>query len=313
VRSPKGSGEAMSSEMLSGPDLGAGYLHQLSLDREGDRTIFTYHAQEGGADANGPPKGPLDVFGFVHPASPCMFGGPKCWHRRFLLPFAETSRVRHAYNRSRFVLQTMLDQVYAGVVSDVPGALDEVLARISNALEAERVDWFIGGSTAAWLLGAAVVPHDIDIGTTRAGVDRIAPHLAEYLIEPLAPTDWPRVGIVRGARAFVGTFVKGARVEWAVPIEPRSSVPFDEWGGELGSVRLLTVNYRGKQFHVSRPEYALVRALEKHRTADTDAIAEIARRIGPDGELLDALLARSTLPAQNRKAVRQGVLGEFLG
>jgi len=303
----------MPSEMLSGPDLGAGYLHQLSLDREDDRTIFSYHAQEGGADANGPPKGPLDVFGFVHPASPCMFGGPRCWHRRFLLPFAETSRVRHAYNRSRFVLETMLHQAYDGAVAAVPEALEEVVGRISTPLENDRVEWFVGGSTAAWLLGASVVPHDIDLGTTRAGVDRIAPLLAEYLIEPLAPTDWPRAGIVRGARAFVGTFVKGARVEWAVPIEPRGPVPFDEWGGETSAVRLVDATYRGRPLKVSRPEYALVRALEKNRAADAESIAESVRRLGPDGELLDALLGRSSLSPQNRRSIRQRVLGNFLG
>jgi len=303
----------MPSEMLSGPDLGAGYLHQLSLDREDDRTIFSYHAQEGGADANGPPKGPLDVFGFVHPASPCMFGGPRCWHRRFLLPFAETSRVRHAYNRSRFVLETMLHQAYDGAVAAVPEALEEVVGRISTPLENDRVEWFVGGSTAAWLLGASVVPHDIDLGTTRAGVDRIAPLLAEYLIEPLAPTDWPRAGIVRGARAFVGTFVKGARVEWAVPIEPRGPVPFDEWGGEMSAVRLVDATYRGRPLKVSRPEYALVRALEKNRAADAESIAESVRRLGPDGELLDALLGRSSLSPQNRRSIRQRVLGNFLG
>ncbi len=299
--------------MLSGPDLGAGYLHQLSLDREDDRTIFTYHAQEGGSDANGPPKGPLDVFGFVHPPSPCMFGGPKCWHRRFLLPFAETSRVRHAYNRSRFVLETMLRQAYEGAAPAVSDALEDVVGRISTPLENDRVGWFVGGSTAAWLLGAAVVPHDIDLGTTRVGVDRIGPLLAEYLIEPLAPTDWPQVGIVRGARAFVGTFVSGARVEWAVPIEPREAMPFDEWGGEMRAVRLAAATYRGHALKVSRPEYALVRALEKNRTADAEAIAAVVHRLGPDGELLDALLARSNLSSQHRKTVRQRVLGEFIG
>jgi len=299
--------------MLSGPDLGAGYLHQLSLDREGDRTIFTFHAQEGGADANGPPKGPLDAFGYVHPTTACMFGGPNCWHRRFLLPFAETSRVRHAYNRSRFVLQTMLDQRYDGVPAAVADALNEVVGRLATPLAQDRVDWFVGGSTAAWLLGAEVTPHDIDVGTTRQGVDRVAPLLAEYLIEPLAPTDWPHAGIVRGARAFVGTFVSGARVEWSVPIEPRPSVPFDEWSGDVPSVRRLPVQFRGHDLRVSRPEYALVRAYEKQRGADAEAIGRVVRRIGPDGELLDALLARSALPAAGRRAVRQQVLGEFLG
>jgi len=303
----------VTSELLSGPDLGAGYLHQLSFDRDGEGTTFTYHAQEGGADANGPPKGPLDVFGFVHPPSPCMFGGPRCWHRRFLLSFPDTSRVRHAYNRDRFVLQTMLDQVYDRVPARVETILPELLQRLSGPLARDRVEWYIGGSTAAWLLGAAVAPGDVDLGTSREGVDRIAALLSEYLIEPLAPTDWPTAGIVRGARAFVGTFVEGARVEWSVPIEPRNPLPFEEWSGHVGSVRLAEVSFRGQPVHVTRPEYALVREFEKGRTDNAKAISDVVRRLGPDGELLDALLARSHLPAGERKAIRRQVLGEFLG
>jgi hypothetical protein len=303
----------MGSELLSGPDLGAGYLHQLSIDREEERTTFTYHAQDGGADANGPPKGPLDVFGFVHPPSSCMFGGPRCWHRRFLLPFSETSRVRHAYNRNRFVLATMLEQVYDHRPAAVAASLAEVVDKIAAPLGRDRIDWYVGGSAAAWLLGASVVPHDLDLGTTREGVDRIASLLAEYLIEPLAPTDWPAAGIVRGARAFVGTFQEGTRVEWAVPIEPRSPLKFEEWGGRTETVRLTEASFRGHSIRVTRPEYALVRAFEQHRPSDAEAIAGVVRRLGPDGELLDVLLARTHLTAPERKAIRRQVLGEFLG
>jgi len=303
----------VTSELLSGPDLGGGFLHQLSLDRDGERTSITYHAQDGGADANGPPKGPLDVFGFVHPASPCMFGGPRCWHRRFLLPFSEVPRARQTYNRNRFVLQTMLDQVYDAVSAPVDSALAEVVRRISSPLDQDRTDWYVGGSTAAWLLGASVTPHDIDLGTTRAGVDRVASLLSEYLIEPIAPTDWPGSGIVRGARAFVGTFQAGARVEWAVPIEPRAPLPFEEWSGKLSEVRLLDSSFQGHSIRVTRPEYALVRAHEKRRASDAEAIAEVVRRLGPDGVLLDALLARSMLSGPRRQELRRQTLGDRLG
>src|SRR5271170_909129 len=219
---------SMPSEMLSGPDLGAGFLHQLTTDRDGDRSTFTYHAQEGGQDANGPPKGPLGVFGFVHPESACQFGGPRCWHRRFLLPFAETPKVRQCYNRNRFVLQTMIDQAYDGVPAAVETALADVVDRLAKSDGMGDGDWYVGGSTAAWLLGAAVAPHDIDLGTTRAGADRLGSVLADYLIEPVSTTDWPRSGIVRGARAFVGTFAAGARVEWGVPLEPGGEPPLAE-------------------------------------------------------------------------------------
>jgi len=301
------------SELLSGPDLGAGYLHQLSLDRDGERTSVTFHAQDGGADANGPPKGPLDAFGFVHPPLPCMFGGPHCWHRRFLLPFTGIPRARQAYNRNRFVLEAMLVQAYDHGPVPLEAALDEVVPRVSDMLARDGIDWYVGGSTAAFLLGARVAPRDIDLGTTRAGVDRLGTLLGEFLIEPVAPTDWPTAGIVHAARAFVGTLQDGVRVEWAVPIEPRGPVPFDEWSGHVETVRTVEATFHGHVLRVSRPEYALVRAHEKRRIADAEAIAKVVRELGPDGVLLDALLARSTLPEPRRQQLRRETLGGRLG
>lgn len=295
----------MPSEMLSGPDLGAGYLHQLSTDRDGDRTTFTYHAQTGGPDANGPPKGPLDAFGFVYPPSPCQFGGPRCWHRRFLLPFAETPKVRQCYNRNRFVLQTMLDQVYAGAPVAVEAAFGEVVERLARTGGLDEDEWYVGGSAAAWLLGAPIAPRDIDLGTSRAGVDRMGVLLADYLIEPVSTTDWPKPGIVRGARAFVGTFAAGARVEWAVPLELPSDPPLGEWSGRPGVARLLSTAFRGRSVHVSRPEYALVRAAEERAVDRVGAIGELVQRLGPDRELLGVLLDRSPLSSAACETVRR--------
>jgi len=207
----------------------------------------------------------------------------------------------------------MLDQVYEPVSTPVESALSEVVLRISTPLEQDRIDWYVGGSMAARLLGANVAPHDIDLGTTRTGVDRIASLLTEYLIEPIAPTDWPGSGIVRGARAFVGTFQSGARVEWAFPIEPRAPLPFEEWSGKVGDVRLLEASFRGRPIRVTRPEYALVRAYEKRRASDVTAIADVVHRLGPDGPLLDALLARSTLSKPRRQELRRQTLGDRLG
>jgi hypothetical protein len=282
----------MPDEMLSGPDLGAGYLHQLTTDRDGDRTTFTFHAQDGGQDANGPPKGPLDVFGYVHPPSACPFGGPRCWHRRFLLPFSETARVRPCYNRSRFVLQAMIDQVYDGASVAVESALVEVAARLVKAHVTDE-EWLVGGSAGAWLLGAPVTPRDIDLAVRRAAVDRVGTALVEYLIEPTSTTDWPAVGIVRGARAFVGTFVAGARVEWGVPLDPETRA---EWNLDVDGPARIAVEHGGSRFRVARPEPALVRAARKGRR-EVPAFAAWLRSYGPDHELLETLIARERLDA----------------
>ncbi len=299
----------MTSEMLSWPDLGGGFLHQLSIDAEGEATTFTFHAQDGGSDAGGPSKGPLDVFGFAVTAAPCMFGGPRCWHRRFLLGRLDAPRVRQAYNRFRFVLEAMLAQAYEDGPVPVEAGLREIVRRLAEPLEAEGVEWYIGGSAAAWLQGAKLRPRDLDLGTTRAGVDRVAGLLAEYLIEPLAPTDWPRPGIVRGARAFVGTLREGLRVEWAVPLESRAPLPLEEWSGRAGVARLSTAEVEGRPVRVTRMEYSLVRSAEKGNVAHRSVIAEAIRRIGPDRELLRILLDRSPLAPADRSALLAEVGG----
>lgn len=299
----------MPSEMISGPDLGAGFLHQLSLDRDGETTTFTYHAQVGGADANGPPKGGLDVFGSVHPPTPCMFGGARCWHRRFLLPFVETPRVRQAYNRHRFVLETMMNQAFAGAPPAIDAALTELVERVAPPLDEAGLEWYLGGSVAARLLGAPLEPRDLDLGTTREGVDRVGGVLREYLIEPVGPTDWPKVGLVRGGRAFVGTFQSGARVEWSVPLEPRAALPFEEWSGRPGVARLETVEWAEHRVRVTRPEYDLVRAAEQDRPDRVAVLTDFVRQHGPDLDLVRVLLERSTLSPAKRTALERSLRG----
>lgn len=292
------------SELVSGPDLGAGFLHQLSVDRLGESTTFTHHAQTGGQDAGGPPRGTLDPLGFVHPETPCMFGGPRCWHRRYLLPFSELPKVRFAYQRFRLVLATMIGQAYGEVQVPVQAALTELLGRIGPPLEKERLPWFVGGSTAGWLLGGTLLPHDIDLGTNRDGVDRIAAVLGEFLIEPLAPTDWGPGRLVRGARAFVGSPAEGARVEWSVPLEGARASPESEFGADPSNVRTLPVDFGGRTVRASRPEYGLVRSVERRREDVVPAWIALARRYGPDLDLLDRLLAASSVTPDARKAVR---------
>jgi hypothetical protein len=282
------------SEMLPGPDLGGGYLHQLSFDR-GDATTFTFHAQEGGQDAGGPPPGPLGPLGFVQPDHPCQFGGPRCWHRRFLLPLDAAPGVRRCYNRTRFVFETMLAQQYRGAPVDLEAGLRELVGRVGPALDAEGIEWYVGGSSAARLLGARVTPHDLDVGTTRAGVDRLGALLEPLLIEPVAPTETPGGRIVRGGRAFVGTFVAGVRVEWAVPIDRPAQPGAEEFGGVEGTTRTLPGTFEGRPVRLARPEYGLVRAAARERKDLLPLLTDLVRTIGPDLELLGLLLDRSSL------------------
>lgn len=296
--------------MVSGPDLGGGYLHQLTVDRHGALLRFTFHAQIGGVDASGPPLGPLDPFGFVHPPSPCQFGGPRCFHRSFELPTASEASVRLAYNRFRFVLATLLEQQYGGRAPGIESALAEIAGRLGGAPSRADRWWYVGGSTAAFLQGASVVPNDVDLGVGEAGIPWVAEQLREYLIEPLAQTEWAGRRMF-GARAFVGTMREGARTEWGLP-HPGAKGDrgrFDEWSGDPLRVRTRTVSFHGMEFVVTRPEYALVRSLEKGREERAGAIRALLSSLGVDRDLLTELLARSSLAPDRRRAEEKKLYG----
>lgn len=299
-------------EMVSGPDLGGGYLHQLTVSPAPPRTRFTYHAQAGGADASGPPLGPLDPFGFAHPPTPCPFGGPRCWHRVFEAAPEAAVRVRQAYNRMRFVLATLLEQQYSGRAAAVEAALLEIVSRVGESTEAPGRWWYVGGSTAAWLLGASIVPQDIDLGTDEAGVEHLALALQDYLIEPLATTEWGAAQPVFAARAFVGTMRDGARTEWAKDRgTPARGGRFYEWSGDPERVRWRTIEFHGKRVVVTRPEYALVRALEKGKPERAEAVRVALRSLGPDRELLLDLLDHSSLSEPEKDSERRSLFGTF--
>ncbi len=283
--------------LISGPDLGGGYLHQLSRDLEDGREGFTHHAQAGGDDAGGPPIGPLDDLGFVHPPQPCMFGGPRCYHRTYALPESEAARVRAAYQRYRFVLSTLLAQRFAGAVPSSESGLAELLRAVREPREREGPGWYLVGAASAWLQGAGPPPETIRIGGTEPAGARLAERLREYLIEPWAPTEWSGRPFRAAARAFLGTPKEGIRAEWGVPAAPR---PGDV--GELGEygeeVRIRLVEFGGHRIPVSRLEYGWVAAFRDRRPAelrrladrippeevDPQWLAELGRRIGWSGD-----------------------------
>lgn len=295
--------------MLSGPDLGAGYLHQLSIDRENE-TWFTYHAQEGGLDANGPPKGPLAPIGFVHPTTACQFGGTRCWHRRFSLPAMDSARVRATYNRHRFVLQTTLDQLFADVPFPIETALEEMLERIERPLAADGIPFYFRSAAGAWLQEVPGRPHEIELGTTEHGVARIGELLKDYLIEPVAPTDWPGVARLVGGRAFVGSLNSGMRVAWAVPYseEPESTLAGADDGAWTQLAPLEVVKWSGHAVSASRLEFALVRTAKRQEWERLTRLAEQLKVKGPNRELLERLITHTNLGELARNRIREALV-----
>ncbi|MCI4330866.1 MAG: hypothetical protein L3K19_03335 [Thermoplasmata archaeon] len=274
-------------EMVSGPDLGGGFLHQLTRERSGDLVQFVFHAQEGGQDAGGPPKGSPEPLGWSRPGSSCQFGGPRCWHREFELPIDQESQVRAAYNRTRFVFEAQMAQLYGGMEPPVHETLKEVVARIGPALEQLSTPWHVGGSAAALLQGVPIRCQDLDLGTTMAGVRAIGDALSEYLIEPVSPTTWVPGHRVLGGRAFVGTLARGMRVEWATQLEAAPAGPYDlEWRMPEEKLPVRSVTVEGQALRVSRLEFAFARAFIQHRPERVSAIANRLREEGPDLRLL---------------------------
>lgn len=305
-------GSPLPSEMLSGPDTGGGFLFQLTVERSGtDAPGFTFHAQEGGEDAGGPPKGSPEPLGFAHPAAACMYGGPRCWHRHLRLPPEAAGAVRAAYTRMRSTFAVQIEQAARRRVAPIADGLRETFGRIAAPLEEARIPWFVGGSTGAWLQGARVEPRDIDIGTTEEGVRRIGELLEPYLVEPAAPVaSAPRSRW--SARAFVGTFLEGVRVEWASV--DTTAPALREFEGEDAFRRLVPVRFEGQALLVSRIEFSLVRWAARGETARVDALGAGGTAVPVDPEFLRAVAeseglsaaARSDLFSRLSAAARRG-------
>jgi hypothetical protein len=294
------------SEMISGPDLGGGFLFQLTRDRV-PAPGFTFHAQEGGSDAGGPPKASPEPLGYRHPSSACLYGGPGCWHRSFALAEAETSRVRLAYNRTRFAMEALIEQVAGTRPVPIEVGLAEFIDRAGRVLESEGLPWFVGGSAGALAQGVALEPRDLDVGTTRAGAERIAELLDEQLIEPLAPEAGPAGGTRWTARAYLGTFRSGVKTEWASVTEPAaaSSTP-REFEGPGVWERRRRCEWNGRTLWVSPLEFSLVRAAERRSETRVERIARAMRERGEgDGSLLAELLRASSLDAEARERIRR--------
>jgi hypothetical protein len=289
-------------EMLSGPDPGGGFLFQLTVEPLGTQARLIYHAQEGGIDASGPPKGSPVPFGFSRTTASCEIGGRDCYHRVFELPAEEVPKARMAYNRLRFVTAPMLEQQYGGAEVPIRAAAEEVAKRLGPAFTDRPGRWFLAGSASAWLQGAAGSPRSIELGTDSDGLAQIAHALSDYLVEPLAETTWRELGPIRGARAYVGTLRSGVRVEWGrlpAGVGPRAT----DVGADPDEVMTAEVKVGENTVRASRPEYALVRAAVRGDRVEELAIAGLLRSRTADPALLERLFAASGLPRSDQARV----------
>ncbi|MCI4351667.1 MAG: hypothetical protein L3K15_09190 [Thermoplasmata archaeon] len=289
----------MPVEMVSGPDMGGGFLFQLTRDTAVEPARFIFHAQDGGADAGGPPPGSPEPFGYYHPSTPCAFGGPRCWHREFELSASETARVRAAYNRTRFVMEAMLAQSYAAAEVPVEDGLRELLQRVPAPASPREAMWWVGGSAAFWLRGFSARPHDLDLGVTPRGAVALGDALAEYLIEPSGPVlDAPGARHF-GGRAFLGTHRRGTRVEWAVAGAGSSPKFAESVAGELDGVE-----WEGRAIPLTPIEFGLIRIANRLDATTWPNLLDWLRTQPLRHDRLAMLLDRESIPASRADDLR---------
>lgn len=272
-------------ELVSGPDVGGGFLFQLTRERTEPLATYTVHAQEGGLDGGERPAGtPADV-GFERAPGMCSIGGRRCYHRSYGVPLLEHARVRFAYNRMRFVIGPMLEQRVGRRPARYAEGLDVALPRIAQALGGARIPWMVGGSAGAELRGAAIVPRDLDLVTTAEGVSAVAAGLEEFLIEPPSQTHWSDGVERRAARAFVGTLQDGLRVEWAEAVAPTG-----EWSRPTMAGAQVVVR-KGVEVPVAPVEFCLAKAFQRGDAERWGAILAALPRSQLDPDLVAGLLA----------------------
>lgn len=279
------------SRLLSGPDVAAGFLLQLSETASPDGLVHTYHLQDAGTDAAAEAVASPSELGFAHPGAACMYGGPRCWERSFAGGDADSSAVRFAYNRFRFVLGALLAQRARKAVVPVAEALRELLGRTAAELESRHAAWSIEGSTGAWILGANIAPRAIRIRTEREGGRILEAALSEFRIEPRSrkPPSEPGAGFETSC--FVGTFAQGALVSWQEVAPPSGA---ERPGAQVGP--LSVVPWEKWTVPVRAPEFELARLIDHARSAEARAFAPWLRQRGADPTALQSAIRQSTDP-----------------
>ncbi len=281
------------SQLLSGPDLGGGFLFQLTRERAPLPPGFTFHLQEAGLDAAHPPAASPRLLGFEHPAEPCMYGGRDCWHLPLPLSEGELLPVRVAYNRTRFVLDPMLAQAAHLRPAPIAEGLRELLERIGGPMGDSHVAWQIGGSAGAWLRGARIDPADLDLSVEERGFPLLAEALSEYLVVPPHPIG-PAPDAPRRAAAFVGTLQAGIRVEWG-SVDPAAGA-ISEWEGPGWAERRERIPWEGHEVWLAPVEFEAIRLGHRGGGPRWEAVLELAARRPFDGALIEAILGAEPLP-----------------
>jgi hypothetical protein len=175
--------------------------------------------------------------------------GPE-WHRGYP---ADTPHLEQAWQNFRRNIGAALRQ--AARLDPVPWrpALREVCQRTSG----RPVDWWLTGSAALAVRGAAIEPGDLDLVCAGADAILLGDLFADELLEPVA---WAGEGWISDwwGRAF-----RGARIEWIGGARPFADVPQPSDFGLAAARQLETLDFEGWPIRV--PPLALQRSVSARR------------------------------------------------
>jgi hypothetical protein len=186
--------------------------------------------------------GALDVLGWER-----RDGG---WAKSFRKPVPE--QATGAFVRIQQLLEPMLLQVLG--LTPVPW--EDALSVVCRRLATTGVDWWLCGSGALAVRGAAVVPRDLDLVIADADAVRVGGLLADGLIEPVCPAGWPISNW--WGRAFLQ-----ARVEWVGGVTAAADEPQVSDFGPTAAASLQAISWR--QWQIRVPPLHLQRAVSVRR------------------------------------------------
>jgi hypothetical protein len=180
-------------------------------------------------------------------------GASQGWRRTF---DAARHQVECAFQNVQRLLEPALRQSAGIDPVPWPDALAEVCARFGSA----GVDWWLAGSAALAVRGAAVVPRDLDLIVSGADSRRAGDLFADGLIEPVSRAEWP-------LSEWWGRVFAGARIEWAGGVTPAADEPDVTDFGLTAAAALETIRWRGRDIRV--PPLHLQRAVSLRRGLDS--------------------------------------------
>jgi hypothetical protein len=199
--------------------------------------------------------GALELMAWEPAAGDATGGVRQGWRRTF----DAAPQVDRAFENVQRLLEPALRQSAGIDPVPWPDALAEVCARFGPA----GVDWWLAGSAALAVRGAALVPGDLDLIVSAADSCRAGDLFADGLIEPVTRAEWP-------LSEWWGRAFAGARIEWAGGVTAAADEPDVTDFGLTAAAALETIRWRGRDIRV--PPLSLQRAVSVRRGLDSRVV-----------------------------------------